>query len=80
MDTKTIQIKKCFRVILKDTRIGTTDEISQNCSGRRKIIKTNKIFSEFNRKIQKPLKQLIPQNYFRRHKIIDANIMCHKLK
>ena len=57
-----------------------TNIIFQIYSGRRKIIKTNKIFSEFNRKIQKPLKQLMPQNYFSRHKIIDANIMCHKLK
>ena len=24
----------------------------------------------------KILKQIIPQNHFRRHKIIDANIMC----
>ena len=51
---------KYFKIILEDI----------------KSLKTNKLFSELNRKIQKPLKQMMPPNYFRRHKIIDANIMC----
>ena len=70
-------------MILKDTKVSATNEIFQNYSRRHKIIETNKLFSELNRKIQKPLKQMMPPNYFRRHKIIDANIMCqnwNKLK
>ena len=63
-------------MILKDTEVSATNEIFQNYSRGHKIIKTNKLFSELNRKIQKPLKQMMPPNYFRRHKIIDANIMC----
>ena len=63
-------------MILKDTKVSATNEIFQNYSRRHKIIKTNKLFPELNRKIQKPLKQMMPPNYFRRHKIIDVNIMC----
>ena len=47
---------------LKDTKVSATNEIFQNYFRRHKIIETNKLFSELNRKIKKPLKQMMPPN------------------